>query len=120
MQTLLLFLVSVIVALEVLAPQPRVALGSELIGTAVLVAAAMAALDRRAGHDETNEVARVVGRNSPNFLTTVCVAVAGATLLAEAGGGLYWLLPATALSLLGGTVNAWLFLLKVDQPKILG
>jgi hypothetical protein len=31
----------------------------------------------------------------------------------QAGGGLYWLIPAMASSLLGGVVSAWLFLVKV-------
>jgi hypothetical protein len=33
--------------------------------------------------------------------------------LVQAGGGLYWLIPAATASLLGGVVNAWLFLVKV-------
>jgi hypothetical protein len=35
------------------------------------------------------------------------------TFLMKAGGGLYWLIPAVMASLLGGVVNAWLFLVKV-------
>ncbi len=34
------------------------------------------------------------------------------TVLAEAGRGLYWLLPTAAASLLGGLTNAWLFLVR--------
>jgi len=30
----------------------------------------------------------------------------------QAGGGLYWLIPAVA-SLVGGVVNAWLFLVRL-------
>jgi hypothetical protein len=41
------------------------------------------------------------------------VAVAGITFLLKAGGGLYWLIPAAVASLVGGVVNAWLFLVKV-------
>jgi hypothetical protein len=32
---------------------------------------------------------------------------------AAAGGGLYWLLPAVLAGLVGGVINAWLFLLRV-------
>ena len=42
-------------------------------------------------------------------------AVAGLTFLLKAGGGLYWLIPAAVTSLLGGVVNAWLFLVKVTS-----
>ena len=43
------------------------------------------------------------------------VGVAGVTFLLRAGGGLYWLIPATVASLVGGVVNAWLFLIKVTS-----
>ena len=33
-----------------------------------------------------------------------------------ASGGLYWLIPTTVVSLAGGVVNAWLFLVKVTSP----
>jgi len=55
----------------------------------------------------------------------VFVGVAALTFLFKAGGGLYWLIPATVASLLGGVVNAWLFLVKAtprqgDQLALLG
>jgi hypothetical protein len=34
-------------------------------------------------------------------------------LAAVTGGGLYWLIPAVVASVLGGVVNAWLFLVRV-------
>jgi hypothetical protein len=34
----------------------------------------------------------------------------GITFLVTAGGGLYWLIPAAVFSLVGGVINAWLFL----------
>jgi hypothetical protein len=58
-------------------------------------------------------VARIIERFSPNTVTAVLVGVAGLTLLLRAGGGLYWLIPAAVTSLLGGVVNAWLFLVRV-------
>jgi hypothetical protein len=47
------------------------------------------------------------------MITAALVGVAGLTLLVKAGGGLYWLIPAAMAGLLGGVVNAWLFLVKV-------
>jgi len=44
----------------------------------------------------------------------VLVGVAGLTLLLRAGGGLYWLIPTAITSLLGGVVNAWLFLVRLS------
>jgi drug/metabolite transporter (DMT)-like permease len=58
-------------------------------------------------------VPRYIERFSPNTITAVLVGVAGLTLLLRAGGGLYWLIPADVASLVGGVVNAWLFLVRV-------
>lgn len=41
------------------------------------------------------------------------VGIAGLTFLVKTGGGLYWLIPAAMASLVGGVINAWLFLVKV-------
>ena len=114
-QTLVLFLTSLLVALVLVAPQPLAALGSELLAIAVVMGIALLILDRRAGHDTGQGVARYIERFSPNTITAVLVGVDGLTLLLKAGGGLYWLIPATVASLLGGAVNAWLFLVNVTS-----
>ena len=41
------------------------------------------------------------------------VGVAGLSFLLKAGGGLYWMIPAVLTGLVGGVINAWLFLVKV-------
>lgn len=51
----------------------------------------------------------------PNTITAVLVGIAGLSFLVKAGGGLYWLIPAAVASLVGGVVNAWLFLVKVTS-----
>jgi hypothetical protein len=66
----------------------------------------------RAGSDSDHSVARFTERFSPNLVTSVFVAIAGVSFIAEVGGGLYWLLPTVAASLLGGLTNAWLFLVR--------
>ncbi len=111
-QTLVLFLTSVVVALALLAPQPDAALGWELVGWAFVSGTAMLILDRRAGHEPTQRAERFVQHYAPNSITSVLLAVAGATFLAKHGGGLYWLLPTVAGSLLGGVVSAWFFLIS--------
>jgi hypothetical protein len=112
-QTLVLFMVSVLIAVFLVAPQPSVALGWELVAMAIVSGVTLLVLDRRAGHSTDEGVARYIERFSPNTITAVIVAVAGITLLAKTGGGLYWLIPAALASLLGGVVNAWLFLVTV-------
>ena len=112
-QTLVLFMTSVLIAVLLVAPQPRAALGAELLALAAVSGGTLIVLDRRAGHAGDRRVPRYVERFSPNTITAVLVGVAGVTLLVRAGGGLYWLIPAAVASLLGGVVNAWLFLVRV-------
>jgi hypothetical protein len=104
---------SVLIAVLLVAPQPPVALGAELLALAAVSGTALLVLDRRAGHGSDQRVARFIERFSPNTITAVLVGVAGLTLLLQGGGGLYWLIPAAVTSLLGGVVNAWLFLVRV-------
>jgi hypothetical protein len=112
-QTLVLFMTSVLVAVLLVAPQPSAALGPELLAVAVVSGIVLLILDRRAGHSAEKGAIRYIERFSPNMITAALVGVAGLTLLVKAGGGLYWLIPAVVASLLGGVVNAWLFLVRV-------
>ncbi len=114
-ETLVLFMTSVLIAILLVAPQPAAALGAELLATGAASGAAMFILDRRAGHGSDQSVARYIERFSPNTVTAVLVGVAGLTFLVKAGGGLYWLIPAAATSLVGGVINAWLFLVKATS-----
>jgi hypothetical protein len=114
-QTLVLFMIAVLLGLLVVTPQPRIALGGELIALAALCGVILRVLDRRAGTpgENANRAERYIERFSPNLVTAVLVAVAGLTLAIRAGGGLYWLLPAAVASLVGGVTSAWLFLVRV-------
>ncbi len=114
-QTLVLFMTSVLIAVVLVAPQPSAALGLELLAVAAVSCTVLLILDRRAGHGSDQGVVRYIERFSPNMITAVLVGVAGLTFLLKAGGGLYWLIPAAVASLLGGVVNAWLFLVKVTS-----
>jgi hypothetical protein len=114
-QTLVLFMTSVLVAVLLVAPQPAAALGAELLAVAAVSGAALLILDRRAGHGSRQVVARYIEKFSPNTITAVLVGVAGLTFLVKAGGGLYWLIPAAMASLVGGVINAWLFLVRVTS-----
>jgi len=114
-QTLVLFVTPAIAAILLTAPQPGAALGAELLALAAVAGAALFILDRRAGHDGGGEVVRYIERASPNLVTAVLVAVAGVSFLLKAGGGLYWMIPAVLAGLVGGVINAWLFLLKIPD-----
>jgi hypothetical protein len=114
-QTLVLFMTSVLAALVLVAPQPSAAVGAELLAVAAVSGIVLFILNRRAGHSADQGVARYIERFSPNTITAVLVGVAGLTFLLKVGGGLYWLIPAAGASLVGGVVNAWLFLVNVTR-----
>jgi hypothetical protein len=114
-QTLVLFLTPAITAILLVTPQPGSALGAELLAASAISGAALIILDQRAGHDPDSGVARYIERASPNMVTSVLIAIAGLTFLLKAGGGLYWMIPAVLAGLVGGVINAWLFLLKVPD-----
>ena len=114
-QTLVLFMTSVLAGILLAAPQPGAALGAELLVVAAVSGGVLRVLDRRAGHDSQQAVVRYIERFSPNMVTAVLVGIAGLTFLVKAGGGLYWLIPAAMASLVGGVINAWLFLVRVTN-----
>ncbi len=112
-QTLVLFMTSALVAIVLAAPQVAVALGPELLAISAVSGATLFIFNRRAGHDRESRVARYIEKASPNLVTSVLVGVGGLSFILKAGGGLYWMIPAVAASLVGGVINAWLFLIEV-------
>ncbi len=70
-QTLVLFMTTALAVIVLVAPQPRDALGAELIALAALSGATLYVLDRRGGHDQISGVARYIERASPNAITSV-------------------------------------------------
>jgi hypothetical protein len=112
-QTLVLFMTPAISAIMLVAPQPAAALGGELLALAGVSGTVLFVLDQRAGHNAASGVARYIERASPNSVTALLFGLAGLTFLVKSGGGLYWLIPAVLAGLVGGVINAWLFLVRV-------
>jgi hypothetical protein len=112
-QTLVLFIMPAIATILIVAPQPGAALGAELLALSAASGTVLVILGRRGGYDAQSGVARYLERASPNAVTAVLFGVAGLTFLLKAGGGLYWMIPAVLAGLVGGVINAWLFLIKV-------
>jgi hypothetical protein len=98
----------------VIPDQPSRLLGLEFILTAGTFGVALLLLDRRAltQHASTDHLSRIVHGPSPNLMVTIGLVFAGGSLAIEWGGGLYWLVPTVILSVLGGVLSAWLFLVE--------
>ena len=116
-QTLIMLVTPLVVSLLVLIPAQRpAALGIELLVGAVALAAALARLSRPSTRSvEEGMRGYVVGRIGPAVIIVGMLLVAGAALVAHAGGGLYWLVPAVLVAVLAGLGNAWVLLVEVQR-----
>jgi hypothetical protein len=113
-QTLVLLILPLPVSVLLLTPsQPGWALGAELIAFAVAAAVGLTVIARgKKTVDAKSRIARLLDRRRTSRVTTLFLLVAGATEAAGRGGGLYWLVPAVLVALLGGVYNAWIFLIE--------
>jgi hypothetical protein len=118
-ESIVMFAGVLILSFGLLMPgQSRVALGIELVVGGALLAMlliliALPGLNRPTKQPLSWRVTRIVVA----LATSVPVVVAGASLLAEAGGGLYWLAAAFALSFAAGIANAWVLLVEVVRDE---
>jgi hypothetical protein len=95
--------------------QPRWVLGTEVLVVGIADWSILTAIWIRA--------LRAPIPNQPRFVpvistvvtqaATLPIVVAGVSLLLGAGGGLYWLVPGMAFSLVVAVVNAWVLLVEV-------
>jgi hypothetical protein len=113
LQALLQLLGVVVISLVVLAPgQSNSALGAELLVVAVPLLAASILLTVRG-----LKGGRQGSGAGPRMLIiaagTVPFVIAAISLIAESGGGLYWVLAGTALALIGAVLNAWVLLVEI-------
>jgi hypothetical protein len=96
--------------------QTRLALAIELVVLGAAIAAWVAALQREI---HTSAVKSSVPRTTLLLRRTsglgapALVVLAGASLLVESGGGLYWWAPAILLAYLGALADAWVLLVEV-------
>jgi len=118
LQTLIIFMLPLIIAILLVTPrQPAWVLGSELITLGIVHGLTLALAGHRkrnTGNDEQSQLARLLDQISPNTATTLIVLAAGAILVSGNVVGLYLLVPAVVLALVGGVVKAWIFL--IDSP----
>jgi modulator of FtsH protease len=114
-QTLIMFATPLVVALFVLVPgQDRAALGWEFAVTGLIIVGAQLWIDARSGRsDQETQLSWVATRVFPVLACCGCVIAAGGSLLADGGGGLYWLVPAVLIAIISGLVNAWVLLVEI-------
>ena len=119
-QTLVLFMLPLLLSILLVLPGPSAtALGTVLVVLALVTAAALMLVGGRtrpAGDGAEDRLVRLLDKASPNLLVVLFILVAGCLQLAG-DDGLYWVAASGVLSLVGGVVNAWLFLTRTPaQP----
>jgi hypothetical protein len=114
LQTLVLFTTPLVAAIVLLVPdQSRRLVGAELLVAAVVVGVVLARQHRRSRSDFQAPFGSRFFRVLVDGVVFAALGAAGATLIAGAGGGLYWLVPATLAALAGGLTNAWVLLVEI-------
>ena len=112
--TVLLLLNVVLISLIGLFPgQTETALGLELLGVSLAFTGLILVKTSpsRADHDRT--LSHIVSHWLLMALGTVPLLVGSVSLLAEAGGGLYWIAAGIALAIAGAVANAWVLLVEI-------
>jgi modulator of FtsH protease len=114
MQTLLLLLAVVVASLAGLLPgQSSEALGIELLVIALLQAAALGATLRRTLPPPGSPRHWAVGRLVVLVAGTLPFLLDAVSLIAESGGGLYWIAAGIAFAIMGAVSNAWVLLVEI-------
>lgn len=109
-------LMSVLVATTLLLVpgQTSTAVGWELVGLGLVALALPTVMQLLRLHGRQERVGgRVIINGLLSQLPTLLFAIAGASLLAHAGGGLYWLVPGVVLSFVAGTLYGWVLLVEI-------
>jgi hypothetical protein len=110
-QTLALFLTPLMAAAVLLTPgQPERAAGAELVVIGLIASWVLVTLKRGLPDEELRLIA-IFSRRGTNVVVMLLFVASGAALIAQAGAGLYLLLPATLVAFVSGVLNAWYFLL---------
>ena len=112
--TVLLLLSVVLVSLIGLLPgQTTTALALELLGVSLLLGGLIFWLTSpgRAAYDRS--LSHLLSHWLMVALGTVPLLVGSVSLLAEAGGGLYWIAAGIALAITGAVANAWVLLVEI-------
>lgn len=112
--TVLLLLTVVLVSIVGLIPdQSSTALGAELLGLGLLLAIVIGGLTIQSLPEPPRDRSWVISRLLLSALGTVPVIVGAASLLAETGGGLYWVVGGIVFAIAGAVENGWVLMIEI-------
>jgi hypothetical protein len=113
-ETLAILLLVVSSSALALVPQNIRVIGAEILTIAVpmLVITVRSQLGQRRRHPD-DPLLWTLSRVISAAMATVPCTIAGISLVAVWGGGLYWLAPAALLGVIGAVYNAWVLLVEI-------
>jgi len=115
-ESLIMLMATLFVAATGLIPgQPRAVFGAEILLVALACWIFPMVLQRRDAHLPDTRPSWVVIRALTHQVAVLPLVVGGASIVAGAGGGLYWLVPGTLFSLSAGLINAWVLLVEIQR-----
>jgi hypothetical protein len=101
--------IPLLIGMSILIPeQSSTMLGVELVATGLLGGGLLLRLNRpsKRAEQETWGV-WLLGSYVPSLVVALLTVVGGIALIADRGGGLYWVAPAVVIALLTGLARAW-------------
>jgi len=114
LETILLLMAVLLVSVVGLVPgQSHVALGLELLVVGFAIGGAIFRLPTSRSDLEDEPPVWIWSRWAVRLTAMVPLVVAGASLLAESGGGLYWLATGIVFAVSGAIANAWVLLVEI-------
>jgi hypothetical protein len=116
LETLSLLMGLVFLSVFMLVPgSSRTTLGIELACLGVVIGAPLLLTRLRTARNPDDPLVWTVGPAALIVGATLPMVIAGVTLMAGSGGGLFWLLPEVLLALLGAVINAWVLLVEIHR-----
>jgi modulator of FtsH protease len=114
LETVLLLLAALLVSIVGLIPgQGHVALGTELLLVSLVVVAVIVRQPTMISTSAGDPRSWLISRWTVRLMGTVPLVVGGASVLAESGGGLYWVVAGIVLAIVGAVANAWVLLVEI-------
>ena len=114
LETVMLLLGALLVSIVGLIPgQSHVALGIELLLVSLTIGAVIVRQPTAISTASGDPRAWLVSRWTVRLIGTVPLIVGGASVLAEAGGGLYWVVAGIVFAISGAVANAWVLLVEI-------
>jgi hypothetical protein len=115
-ETLVVLVGLLFVSVFTLVPgQARAVLGSEIGALGLVVAAVLLPRRRRVPREAGEPLAWSLAPLLVILGSTVPMIAAGISVLAGAGGGLYWLVAELILGFTGAILNAWILLVEIQR-----